>query len=92
MKIGQFTLIELLETRKWLVRAVHSTEGVVPISKEQFQKAKQRLVEVDKELAARVIDGKEAEPLEFKEFKDSDFHKTLKELKLEDAEIEKLDK
>jgi hypothetical protein len=82
MKVERFTLLELLQSRTWLVLALNSTRMFTTISKEQMTKARARLAEIEQELVIRLIEGKDPET---KVFQDMNFEQTLENLSKRDG-------
>lgn len=60
MKIKDLNLVELLESRKWLISIMNSTKAFLhyALSKDQLANIRQRLKEIDQELVDRLVDDK----------------------------------
>lgn len=82
MKVERFTLLELLQSRAWLILVMNSTRMFTTISKEQMTKARARLMEIEQELVTRLIEGKDQET---KVFQDTNFEQTLENLSKRDG-------
>jgi len=79
METKNFTLIELLQTRVWLISLMNSTRTFSPVSSEQIKKAGNRLKEIEQALIDRIIEGIDPEP-KHKVFQDESFEQTLEQL------------
>lgn len=81
MKTEHFSLLELLKAREYLTAVMNSTSSFIhtKISKDQLGRARKRLVEIDEELVARLMDDKDP-TTESRIFQDNNFEDTLKEL------------
>lgn len=65
MRTKYFSLLELLKAREFLTAMMNSTRNFtyVEVSKEQLQKARMRLKEIDEELVNRLMGTEWQEPM-----------------------------
>lgn len=66
MRTKYFSLLELLKAREFLTAMMNSTRNFtyVEVSKEQLQKARMRLKEIDEELVNRLMGTEWQEPIQ----------------------------
>lgn len=92
METKNFTLLELLHARTWLLAVMSSTRSFVHVEvlKEQIEGGRRRLKEIDQELVARLMEWKNPAPMfEKNVFEDNNFEQTLEELGIAEEKEEK---